>query len=329
MSDGRKHTSSPRGITLFTFLLGCLSSYLSFSQKITHVDFDVAGTTVTVNYDIESCSGDRSYDVRLLLGLEGKLTEIKRGLSGDLENVSCGPDKTIVWDVLSEREGLAGRIYFAVEVVRTHYNEAAQTEAHQEPEPHEQSNYKKDRKEWAMRSWKADKGYAGGSIGAFAPFETYSALPYSSLLDGGVYINATMGYLPTLLLGVSATVYVYSDPKGSSFDAHSWKNYGFMFGPLFSLPIGNRVKWEMRPQIGYSAITERSELSTPDSLNLSNVRAGVSYSLGTGLRLNIGKRTCYMINVDYMSAPIRFDDFMIDTRPGTVGVSFGVAFRFY
>jgi hypothetical protein len=307
--------------------VGCLSLQFSFGQKINHVDFDVTGSTVKINYDIESCSDDRSYDVRLLLGIDGRLTEIKRGLSGDLKNVPCGAGKTILWNVLTDREGLSGRIYFAVEIINTHDNDVAQAEPDQEVSLTRHSDHSKDRKEWAMRSWKADKGYAGGSIGVFAPFQTYTALPYNSLLDGGAIINVTMGYLPTLLLGVSATVYVYSDPERSSFDINAWKNYGFMVGPLLSLPIGNRVKWEMRPQIGYSAITERSELTTPDSL--SNVRAGVSYSLGTGLRLNIGKRTCYMMNVEYMSAPIRLDDYTLDTRPGTVGVSFGVAFRFY
>ena len=162
----------------------------------------------------------------------------------------------------------------------------------------------------------------------FSPYQGrgYSLMPYN-LTEGGFFISATIGYLPTLLLGVSTTVYVYSQANTHEFNVTSGKNLGFMIGPLISLPIGNRIKWELRPQLGYSAISVVSDLSHPDSLNV--VRAGMACNLGTGLRLNIGKRTCYMINVDYLSAPIRFDNLSIETERGTLSASFGVAFRFY
>lgn len=326
MSDGRKHTSIPRGIAFLFVLAGCFSSHLSFSQKIGHVDFEVIGNTVQINYDIEGCSEDRSYDVRLLLGVDGKLAEIKRGISGDTENVACGSSKTISWDVLADREGLRGRIYFAVEILRTHYNSVPQSESKQQFEIVQKSTHANERKDRAMRSWKADKGYVGGSIGVFTPFESYSVVPYS-LTKGGFFANATIGYLPTLLLGVSATVYVYSQALRNDFDIGSGKKYGFMVGPLISLPIGNRVKWELRPQLGYSAVTVGSDQSNSGSLN--TMRKGVACSFGSGLRLNIGKRTCYMLNVEYLSAPIKFDDYPIEENLGSVGASFGVAFRFY
>jgi len=307
-------------------LAGCLSWQLSYSQIISHVDFEVIGNTVKVGYDIEACSGDRSYDVRLLLGVNGKLTEIKRGLSGDLEDIGCGSSNTITWDVLSDREGLTGRIYFAVEILRTHYHHVPQVENVSVPEPAEKSKYAKNGKDWAMRSWKADKGYVGGSIGIFTPFESYAVAPYS-LVKGGFFANATIGYLPTLLLGVSATAYIYSEAQRSDFDFSSGKKYGFMIGPLISLPIGNRIKWELRPQLGYSVVTVDSDQSITGSL--ATIRKGVACSFGSGLRLNIGKRTCYMLNVEYLSAPIRFDDYPIEENLGSVGASFGVAFRFY
>ena len=343
MSVGRDHTFFPTNTTVFLILAACLLSIPTYSQKIDNVDFEVVGSTVKINYDIEGCSWDKNYDIRLSLGIGGKLTEIKRGLSGDLKNVSCGSGKTITWNVHEDRQELNGSIYFAVEVVRifsivTVQEPKAEPERQSEPENLARrslseggsyvSHRSKHDKEWRSRSWKADKGYVGGSIGMFSPYhgQGSSLMPYD-ISEGGFFVSATIGYLPTLLLGVSTTVYVYSQANTHEFNVTSGKNLGFMIGPLISLPIGNRIKWELRPQLGYSAISVASDLMHPDSLNV--VRAGMACNLGTGLRLNIGKRTCYMINVEYLSAPITFNDFPIETQRGTVGASFGIAFRFY
>src|SRR5688572_4116366 len=120
MGNGRNRTSSPRNLTFLLILTACLSSHLSHSQKITNVDFEVMDNAVKITYDIDGCSGDKHYDNTLLLGKDGKLTEISSGLSGDIENVPCGNSNTIISDVLSDRHELKGRNYFAVEVRRMH-----------------------------------------------------------------------------------------------------------------------------------------------------------------------------------------------------------------
>jgi len=314
MAGFRNHASIPGNAATALMLLGCLMTSLCFSQKITNVDFDVVGNTVQIRYDIDDCGSDKTYDLRVFVGKDGEMTEIKRGLRGDVESVSCGPSKAVTWDVFSDREELAGRIYFAVEIYRTHPVMMKEPERAESQKPR------------SRRSWKADKGYIGGSIGIFTPYEANTNLP-QNLTRGGVFGNASLGYLPSLLLGVSSTVYIYSDTRKNQFDFSTWKNWGVMIGPLISLPIGNVIKWEFRPQIGYAVITESSDMSRPDSLDV--VRSGVAFSMGSGLRLNIGKRTCYMLNVEYLTAPIRFDDYRIETNLGTLGASFGVAFRFY
>lgn len=75
---------------------------------------------MNITYNITDCSGSEDYDVRLFLRQNGDLTEIKCGLSGDIEHVTCGSSNTIVWDVLNDREELKGPIFFAVEILRTH-----------------------------------------------------------------------------------------------------------------------------------------------------------------------------------------------------------------
>lgn len=320
MVVGRNDTSVNRTIACTLALLAALLALPSYAQKITNVDFEVVGAQVIIKYDIEDCEGDKTYDLRVMLGKDGELTEIVRGLRGDVESVPCGSSKTITWDVLSDRQELAGKIYFAVEIFRAH-NVIVVTSV-----TTDERSERAKRKEWASRSWKGDKGYVGGSVGIFTPFESYSGRS-SSLSNGGAFVNASIGYLPSLLLGVSTTAYVYSDAKHSPFNIKRWTNWGVMIGPLISLPLGNRVKWELRPQVGYSAVSVKPDVFLPDSLSVK--REGVACNLSAGLRLNLGKRTCYMLNVEYMSAPIRFDNDYGSGNSGTLGASFGVAFRFY
>jgi hypothetical protein len=316
MRNGRNHTSPLRKVTFLLILTACLFSHLSHSQKITNVDFEVIDNAVKITYDIGGCSGDKNYDIRVLLGRDGKLTEISRGLSGDLENVPCGSSNTITWDVLSDRQELRGRIYFAVEVLRTHSTMRG----------HEES---KAGKPWSRKSWKADKGYVGGSIGTFTPYESYLATS-RAFEQNGLFLNTTIGYLPTYLLGICSTIYIYGGTRNDQYEIVTWANYGMMIGPLISFPIGNKIKWELRPQIGYSFLSTKSDQPDLDSLGTTTT-SGVAYNIGTGLRLNLGKRTCYLLNLEYLSAPRKPYDYLFHVEPdfGTLGASIGVAFRFY
>lgn len=117
--SGRIYVSSSRTGYLF-ILATCLFPSISLAQEITNVDFTVNESKVEITYDITACSGNEDYDVRLFLGQDGALLEIKQGLSGDLEHVTCGSSNMIVWDVLSDREELKGPIFFAVEILRVH-----------------------------------------------------------------------------------------------------------------------------------------------------------------------------------------------------------------
>ena len=130
-------------------------------------------------------------------------------------------------------------------------------------------------KPWSRRSWKADKGYVGGSIGVFTPYENYLATS-RAFEQNGFFLNTTIGYLPTYLLGVCTTIYYLWGYKKRPVRNLTWANYGMMIGPLISFPIGNKIKWELRPQIGYSLISTNSNQPDLDSLGTyDHVRGGV------------------------------------------------------
>lgn len=93
-----------------TFIIRCTSplllmvvSLLALSaQTVTNVTATQAGKTIHVSYNL-----DKAADVSLFLSTDGGYTYTRLyHLSGDVgENVSAGR-KTIVWDVLAERENL-------------------------------------------------------------------------------------------------------------------------------------------------------------------------------------------------------------------------------
>ena len=320
MRKGRTHTALECSLLLMLILSACGVSHFAYSQKINNVDFQVVGATVRINYDIAECPKDNRYDIKLSLGVEGELVEIKRGLSGDVKDVTCGSSKMILWDVLSDRDELKGPIYFAVEIQRIHHPPQQNIEVEDEPETYDELKWS------SRRSWRADKGYVGGAIGLFTPYQNYLYAPYSPR-QNGFFMNTSIAYLPSSFMGITTTIYFYSAPTMDKLRITSWKTCGMMFGPLISLPIGNKIKWEFKPQIGYSMIFPNASTSDIDSLD--RVRSGVAYNLSTGFRLNFGKRTCYMLNVEYLSAARKFEKYQVEPDVGLIGVSFGIAFRFY
>jgi hypothetical protein len=173
------------------------------------------------------------------------------------------------------------------------------------PEEFQESEPVENEKVWSRPSWKDDRGYIGGSFGIFTPYRNYSTTAFDPR-QNGFFLNATIGYLPSLLLGVSTTLYFYGAPKMDKLRMTLWNACGIMIGPLISLPIGNRIKWELRPQVGYFMISPTSSEAAPDSPDTR--WTGLASNVSTGFRLNLGKRTCYMLSVEYLSATYTFDD---------------------
>jgi hypothetical protein len=307
MRNVPSHPPSSGNVALLLFIAFCAISQASFSQNINNVDFRVSDNIIQVTYDIDDCAEDERYDIKLFLGKGGNLREISRGLSGDIKNVPCGHSKMIVWDVLADRIELKGRIHFVVEIGGVQKLQSAQSSS--------------------RRSWRDDKGYFGGSIGVFSPYDIYASGP-AAPEQHGFFLNTTVGYLPTLLLGLCSSIFIYGSATSDDIDVSTWTSCGITIGPMISIPLGNKIKWEFRPQIGYSFSSINSKVSVfADSTG--NVQSGVAYSVGAGFRLNLGKRTCYLLNVEYFSTKQQFEHYRAEPITATLGCSIGVAFRFY
>jgi hypothetical protein len=100
--------------------------------------------------------------------------------------------------------------------------------------------------------------------------------------------------------------------KRVSYEKEEWRYSGFLIGPLFSIPLGEKVNLNISPTAGYSAIVRPSYYdveSSPFALNLK-----------TCLLINSGHRMAFSISGDYFIA----DSF--DLMSGSVGV--GLFYRF-
>lgn len=92
--------------SLSLLLLSLLTLWGTFAQTITNVTAEQVDKTIYVSYDL-----DKQAEISLHLSIDGgkTYTELHQ-LSGDVgKNVAEG-HKTIVWDVLAERESLVGDV---------------------------------------------------------------------------------------------------------------------------------------------------------------------------------------------------------------------------
>jgi len=269
------------------------------------VDFSVQENRVIVNYDLVDCPYNEKYDIRLYFSDSNRSTEVL-STSGDVKQVSCGRYKSIIWDVLSDKSELKGNIQFEVKISKKYSVKVKKTPS--------------------FKEWKFDRGYIGASIGGFVPYGDYGN-PSDNLEQNGFIINGSFGYLLNNLLGISGSLYWCGTPISEDLEIASWSNFGLMIGPLISIPFGSKVKWDLRPMIGYSGSSVVSTSSFLGGASYDGTTSGIAYNLGSGLRFNLGDNTSYLLSAEYFTTKPRFDGYPIEPNIATLSLSAGIAFR--
>lgn len=94
-----------------------------------------------------------------------------------------------------------------------------------------------------------------------------------------------------------------------------------MVGPLLSFPLSEKVEWDFRPMIGYSATT------LPDiGYGEENATAFAS-NLGTLFRFNVSNSISLSLSADYFSSKPEFEDYGFEQNISTISFGFGIAYR--
>jgi uncharacterized protein (TIGR02145 family) len=105
----------------FLFILISFLSFLTIrAQQVTNIEITQESDKVVITYDITSNKAGQTFDIKVKCSADGgKTFSINpQSITGDLTSVSTGTGKRIVWDVLSERQELAGD-HFVFQLVAT------------------------------------------------------------------------------------------------------------------------------------------------------------------------------------------------------------------
>ncbi len=95
----------------FLSILIFLFSFLALdAQQVENIRVTQEGDNVVIIYDISSDKAGQTFDIKVECSADGGNTFsiIPKTLTGDIKEVLAGNGKRIVWDVLSERQELAG-----------------------------------------------------------------------------------------------------------------------------------------------------------------------------------------------------------------------------
>lgn len=272
-----------------------------YAQTLTNVDFEIKeDNKIEITYDLLDCPAGETYDIEVYLINKtdrSNRTKLTNGISGDLTGLEGGPHKKIIYDVLADRDQLEGTIQFELRIGKTHRVK--------------------------LQLWKQDKGYTGFAVGIFKPNVTGPMT-----LSNGGFFQMNYGHTKNGMLGISAAFFFYS----TSSDGNRWLCTGISAGPMLAIPLGEKIKWDIRPQLGL-ALSDVSD----NTGAIYDLQYGFSFLFGTSFRFNIGKRTSWLLSYDYLGSNHKLTGFDLssgtsvntETSVGAHGFSLGVALRLF
>ncbi|MFC2101174.1 YARHG domain-containing protein [Bacteroidota bacterium] len=110
---------------IFFYLLIIISSSL-FSQEIKNIQFEQDGKTIIIHYDLID-KANQEYNIRIYQKKDKENTwgSPLKHVSGDIgKGQTPSINKTVFWDVLSEKEKLVGNIKFKITAEPLRYEKA-------------------------------------------------------------------------------------------------------------------------------------------------------------------------------------------------------------
>ena len=164
------------------------------------------------------------------------------------------------------------------------------------------------------------KGYIGLSMGAAIPLGDFSNSTFGDT-DTGFQINlVTFGYLFSDHLGICAA-WTGGSNYINYFSYSTWGYGSLMAGPLLSTHISNKLELDLRPMIGFSSA------SYPFSEHEPEYTLSFAYSIGTLLRINVGRRIALLVNADFFSTKPNFEYYDIEQKISVFNIGGGIAYR--
>lgn len=168
------------------------------------------------------------------------------------------------------------------------------------------------------------KGFVGITLGPAIPVGDFASKASSNNNAGfaktGMNINLlNFGYRFGKNLGVTAFWFGASHEVDMSGVKAMWSYGAIMAGPMYTLPVGEKLELGLKGTIGSVAAT----------LDIDQVGkstgSGFGYDLGASLHYNYAERWCLLLNADYLGAKPKFTN--ATRKIAAISLSAGIAYR--
>jgi len=93
-------------LLLIALILLCVSG---FAQSLKNVDFFVQKDKLHITYDLQNCNTNIKRNIYIIVESSDGEIHYPQTMEGDFQNVTCGSNKLIIWDVFKDGVDLRGR----------------------------------------------------------------------------------------------------------------------------------------------------------------------------------------------------------------------------
>ena len=183
----------------------------------------------------------------------------------------------------------------------------------------------KHRRGYSYRRNDDRKGYIGNSGGP-----SYSIGEFKEFAGNGGNYNLIFGYKFGENFGISASSFAAAHIVKDTEDNTLIGYYGLMFGPMYSIPIGEKIEFDLKGHIGYLS-DEVVDYYVEGAFTEYGGTGGL-LGFGTSFRYNFAEKWCLSLNADYLtskstshtySGTINADQ----VRISGINLGLGIAFR--
>lgn len=178
------------------------------------------------------------------------------------------------------------------------------------------------------------KGYVGLTVGPSIPIGRFANESKGRVKTGAHFNLINFGVLFSENIGISANVFGATNPMDSEdyfFDYNS-KNYyldpafyfGLTTGPMFTIPISEKVNWDFKPMMGYTFNILYSYFYYEEPI------ISLAYNFGTQCRFHLSNIISLLVTADYLGTTplVSSNDYDIIYNKNIQTVNFGIGIGF-
>lgn len=170
------------------------------------------------------------------------------------------------------------------------------------------------------------KSYIAILVGPSIPLGDFSNKSEESnsgnALSGYTANVVNAGYRITPRFGISAKFFDNQYDVEDVFQGSWWGVTGMTVGPMFSAPIGNKLYFDLKPEVGFAdAQLQYAEVLADDG-------SGFAINLNASLIYNFARRWCAITEAGYFSSNPKFTSGS-EMSVRTINLAFGIGYRFW